>query len=311
VACGNRRAADSGAGHDPGVTTEIALFVTFLLGVTAIERPVLAGGAAVVVAGLRAARTRLHQFSTEVLTQTELRDGLLLAGAALVILPLVQDRSITWLAGVNPRNLWLLVVLLMALQAAGYVALRLAGPRLGLALSGLAAGFVSSTVTIAAIGARARKDPALLAAFVSGALFSTVATVAQLALVSLAIYPPALGVIAPSLIAALVAALTAAGLSLLEAHESDTPAAPKGHAFSLWQALSFAVILSAVTAAVALANEHWGRTAVGIGAALAGLADAHAARHRCARSRRPARSTPPRSWRHCFWRSRPIHSASW
>jgi uncharacterized membrane protein (DUF4010 family) len=126
------------------------------------------------------------------------------------------------------------------------------------------------------MGARARKDPALLAACVSGALFSTVATIVQLALVSLAIYPPALGVIAPSLIAALVAALAAAVLSLLEAHESDIPAAPKGRAFSLWQALSFAVILSAVTASVALANEHWGRTAMGIGAALAGLADAHA-----------------------------------
>src|SRR5262249_20225622 len=42
---------------DPGVTTEIALFVTFLLGVTAVDRPALAAGAAVVVALLLAARS--------------------------------------------------------------------------------------------------------------------------------------------------------------------------------------------------------------------------------------------------------------
>jgi uncharacterized membrane protein (DUF4010 family) len=266
-------------GHaaDPGVTTELALFVTFLLGVTAIERPGLAAGAAVVVAVLLDARSRLHRFATDVLSADELRDALLLAGAALIVLPLVPSRPIDWLGGVDPRRLWELVVLLMMLQGAGYVALRIAGPRLGLALSGLASGFVSSTATVAAMGARARAEPALLPACVSGALCSNVATMVQLALVAGAVHPPALAVIAPSLgSGALVAGATAL-LSLRAQPVQARAEQPSGHAFSVRDALIFAVLLSALTAAVSLATARYGRAAADVGAALVGFVDVHAA----------------------------------
>jgi uncharacterized membrane protein (DUF4010 family) len=271
----DRRAPDRNG--DPGVTTELALFVTFLLGVAAIEHPALAAGAAVVVAALLSARARLHRFSTDVLSTEELRDALLLAGAALVVLPLVPSRPIDWLAGVDPRRLWGLVVLLMILQAAGYVASRILGPHLGLAMSGLASGFVSSTATVAAMGARARAEPALLPACVSGALCSNVATLIQLGVVAGAVYPRALAVVAPSLGAGAVAAGASALLSLRTPSGPARAARPSGRAFSLRQALVFAALLSAVTAAVSFATTRYGRSAADIGAALAGLVDVHAA----------------------------------
>lgn len=162
---------------DPGITTELALFVTYLLGVMAVEHPALSAGTAVIVALLLASRRSLHEFSIEALTEVELRDGLLFAGAALVVLPLLPDHPLENIGGINLRKLWGLVVLFMALQAAGYIALRVFGTRLGLALSGFAAGFVSSTATITALGTRARQEPKLLLACVSGALFSTLTTV--------------------------------------------------------------------------------------------------------------------------------------
>lgn len=64
----------------------------------------------------------------------------------------------------DPGRILTLVVMFIGLEAAGYVALRLAGPQLGLALSGLASGFVSSTGTIATLGSRARKDLPLCSA---------------------------------------------------------------------------------------------------------------------------------------------------
>jgi Domain of unknown function (DUF4010)/MgtC family len=181
---------------DPGVTTEVALFITFLIGVTTVDAPVFAGGAAVVVASLLAMRSRLHDFSTKVLTARELHDALLLAGAAMVILPLVPNAPAPWLSGANPRRLWGLVVLILALQGAGYIALRVAGARLGLALSGLASGFVSSTATVAAMGSRARTHPLLRPVCVAGAMFSSVATYLQLGLIALALHPPSLAVLA-------------------------------------------------------------------------------------------------------------------
>src|SRR5262249_20096512 len=124
--------------RDPGITTELALLLTYLVGVTAMSQPALAAGAAVIIAIVLAARSELHRFSTVLLTERERRDALLLAGAALVILPAIPSTQVAWLGGVDPRRLWALVVLLIALQAAGYVAVRVGGARLGLALSGLA-----------------------------------------------------------------------------------------------------------------------------------------------------------------------------
>ena len=163
----------------------------------------MSAGTAVIVAGLLAARSSLHRFSKQLLSTTELRDGLVLAGAALVVLPLLPNQSIAWLAGANPRRIWGLVVLLMTLQAVGYIALRIGWARLGYALSGLASGFVSSTATIAAMGLKARQQPELRNACVSGALFSNVATIPQLFLVAAAIHPAALATLAPSLLAGL------------------------------------------------------------------------------------------------------------
>ncbi|MET0621297.1 MAG: DUF4010 domain-containing protein, partial [Thermoanaerobaculia bacterium] len=168
--------------RDPGLTTEIALLTTVLLGALAIREPMLASGLAVVVVILLASRTRLHRFVKRVLTEQELHDALLLAAAALVVLPLAPDRAVGPLSVINPRTVWRLVVIFMAISGAGYIGLRLLGPGIGLALSGFASGFVSSSATIAAMGARARENPSLRPAAVAGAVLSTVATVVQMAL---------------------------------------------------------------------------------------------------------------------------------
>ena len=261
---------------DPGVTTEVALLVTYLLGVMAIEHPILAAGGSVVVTILLAGRDALHEFSVDTLSETELRDGLVFAAAALVLLPLLPNTSVRWIVGANPRRLWELVVLFMALQAVGYIALRAAGARIGLALSGLAAGFVSSTGTIAALGARARELPALRAASVAGALFSTVATIVLLGVVVLAVFPPALQVLLPSLLSALVAILASAAFSLWRQRGKPLPAPSKGRAFNLLYAVGFAATLTAVTAVVAMADRYLGNRAAAAMAAIAGAFDVHA-----------------------------------
>ncbi|MDO8450936.1 MAG: DUF4010 domain-containing protein [Rhodoferax sp.] len=260
---------------DPGVTTEMALFVTFLLGVLAVEQPAVAAAAGVVVAGLLAAREPLQRFSTHTLSEQELRDALVLAGSALIILPLAPNQPLAWLGGVNPRTVWLLVVLLMAVQAVGHVALRLFGARLGLALSGLVSGFVSSTATVAAMGARARQHPEMHMACVAGAWFSTVSTALQVGLIALVLQPAVLRSLAPSLGGALAMAF-ALGLGALRRTEL-LPADDQvtGRAFSLAQSIGLAVLLSAITAAVAWVQGAYGTLAIYAATAVAGFADMH------------------------------------
>src|SRR5712691_9785070 len=167
---------------DPGLTTETALVLTTLLGGLAIREPAFAAGLGVVVAALLAARSALHRFVLSVMTDVEIRSLLIFAGATLVVLPLLPDHPIGPYGALNLRTIWIVVILVMAVSALGYIAVRLVGVRFGLPLAGLASGFISSSATIGAMGARAAEEPALLKPAVAGAVLSSVATIVQLAI---------------------------------------------------------------------------------------------------------------------------------
>ena len=149
------------ASRDTGMTTGFAMLVVFLCGALAQHDPVLAAGSGVVVAVVLATKSRLHEFVRHGLTEQELHDLLLLAAAATIVLPMLPDRAVDPWGALNPRRLWLLAVVVMGVNGAGYVALRSLGARWGLLLAGLAGGFASSTATTAAMGALARRDPGL------------------------------------------------------------------------------------------------------------------------------------------------------
>ncbi len=266
--------------EDPGLTGELALIAVFLLGALAMRAPQLAAALFVLVAALLASKQALHRFTRQLLSDAELADLLLLAASVAIVLPLLPDRTVGPLGVLNPRKLWLLVVLVMSINAAGYIALRLFGGSRGILLAGLLGGFVSSTATIGGMGQRARALPQLRRSAVAAALLSNVATVIQLAII--------LGVLAPTLLLAFALPLAAAGLvasaiALTMAwharHEADQaqPALSLSRPFDLVHALAFgAIVAVALLGAAALGN--WiGESGVLAAAAASGLADVHAA----------------------------------
>lgn len=262
---------------DPGLTTELALLATFLIGAWAVPQPHWAAAAALVLTLLLVARARLHHFALRVLRQEELHDGLLLAALTLLVLPLLPTKPLAWLAGGSVRSLGLLVLLLLGLQAAGHVALRALGDRAGLGLSGLLGGFVSSTATVAGLGGQSRGQPALgVRALAAAAAMSTAATWLQTLLMLWPLAPALAGGWTP---VALVGAGTAAGVALALAPPRKAPAvlSPRRRPLRPREALLLAALLTGVTVAVSLAQRELGALGVLGGALLAGLADAHAA----------------------------------
>lgn len=266
------------AGADPGITSEAALLLTALLGALAMDNPPLAGGLGVVVAAVLAARTPIHHFVRDVLSERELHDLLVLAAAVLVVMPLVPDRYLGPYEAVNPRSLWMIVVLIMAIGAAGYIALKIVGARYGLPLAGFISGFVSSTATIGAMGALARRQPLALRPAVAGAVLSTVATIAQMAAILAMTSPPTLRALSTALAAAGVVAL-AYGLVFtwhaVRTHGEDP--APPARAVNLTAALVFAATVAAVQILAAALQAWLGDSGVAVAAAAAGFADTHSA----------------------------------
>lgn len=264
---------------DPGLTTEVALLLVFLLGVLAMREVALAAGLGVAVALLLAAKSRLHRFARQTLSAEELHDALLLAAGAAIVLPLLPDRAIDPWQVLNLRNLWLLALIVMVINAAGHVALRAMGAQRGLLLAGFAGGFVSSTATIAAMGSRMRRDPALLPACASAALVSNVSTVLQLAAVC--------GALSPALLRALALPLMASGLvvsafALASAWRTRRIAVPEtpgmgGRPFEPRHALVFVAIVASVLLASAALLAWLGDGVLAWAAGASGLADVHAA----------------------------------
>jgi uncharacterized membrane protein (DUF4010 family) len=268
------RARDS----DPGLTTETALLLVTLLGGLAIREPAFAAGLGVVTAVLLAARSALHRFVLAVLTDQEIRSLLIFAGATLVVLPLLPDRAVGPYGALNLHTIWIVVILVMAVSALGYIAVRLLGARYGLPLAGLAAGFISSMVTIGSMGARTRKDPELLMPAVAGAVLSSIATTVQLAILVAATSMETLKVLYLPLLFSGTAALLYGGVFTLWAlrHTAEDHE-PPGSAFSVRTALTFAAILAVVLVVAAAAQDWFGEAGVLVAAASAGFADTHSA----------------------------------
>jgi uncharacterized membrane protein (DUF4010 family) len=127
------------------------------------------------------------------------------------------------------------------------------------------------------MGSRTRTDSLLRPACVAGALFSSFATYLQLGLIVLALHPPSLAVLTTPLAAGALLALASASFALLRQTKSGDATVGLGQPFNIPHALGFATLLTAVTIAVSFAQAHWGTKIAALGAALAGLADAHAA----------------------------------
>ena len=261
---------------DPGLTTETTLILTVLLGGLSVRYPSIAAGMAVAVVVLLALREKIHGLVSRALTENELKDALVFAAMIFVVLPLVPNRFIGPFHAINPRTIWVIVILIMTVSAAGYVAVRLMGPRFGLPVAGFASGFVSSTATIAAMGARSEREPPLARSAVAGAVLSTLATIVELAVVLGATNRASLSVLAVPLIAAGTTALLYGILFTVKTLRSEVPlTAQKGRAFSLKAALAFAATIAFMLLLSAALNARMGERGVIVAASAGGFADTH------------------------------------
>ncbi len=277
VALGALTAYVIGDRKDPGLTGEVALVATFALGVLAQTRPALAFESAVVIAALLAFRVQLHAFVRKRITDQELLDALTFAIAAVVILPLLPNRAVDPFGLLNPFTLWRLAVVAMALSFMGYVAQRLLGGRNGLLVAGLAAGLVSSTAAVAAMGARSKAHPELAAASASGAVASMIGSLGYLAAIIGAVSPKLVWTLAIPLTSAAVLMLAYAVWLVRRTPRATAKSETIGRAFNPVAVLTFVGLVGSFSIASELLIRWLGSTGAMAGAAVMGLADAHAA----------------------------------
>lgn len=272
------------AGRDVSATTAIAALVTFALGAAAGEGELeVAGAGAVIVALLLGTKPQLHRL-VERIERRELLAVLQLLLMSVVLLPVLPDRGLGPWQALNPYRIWWMVVLIAGLSAVGYFAIRLAGPRRGLLLTGLFGGLASSTATTLALARRAAGSgaapPRLIAA---GILLACAIMFPRMLLVAGLIAPALLPVLAPPLgaaaLVAAAAALWAAGLLSVGRKrpvEVSAEEVQPQNPFEFGTALKFGLLLAAILLLTEGLRRWIGEQAILLVAAASGLADVDA-----------------------------------
>lgn len=240
------------------ITTSVALLVTLMLGAligqghyfTAIT-------AAIAMTMLLAWKEGLSRFAGG-LQPEEIRSAVLLGLLTFVIYPLLPDRFIDPFALLNPKQSWLIVVVIAGLGFANYLMLRLYGTR-GIFYAAFLGGLVNSTAAAAELSGLFREADGSARMAVSVIMVTSVAMFLR-NLVILAIFAPM--AVGSALLP--LAAMTLAALITVWFHgrRRDNPVSQLALSspISLPHVLKFAAMFLAIAAAGTLAERYLGTT---------------------------------------------------
>ena len=264
--------------RDIGLTTLTSGLITVLLGALAMYSEI-GTVVAIVVAGfvtiLLSAKGSIHNFADRI-EPDEKRATTKFVLVALVVLPLLPNRELDVLYGLNPRFVWLMVVFVTGLSFVAYLLVRIIGTQRGIAITGLLGGFVSSTATTVSMANRTAASPGLYQI----CAFSTVVAAIVMfprAIIEVAVVNPALlpHVIVPLGAMTVVGAVVAGVVYWRTTVERDIETDIE-NPFRLRPALFFGALFAAVLLVSEYANEWLGASGVYVTAFVSGLADVDA-----------------------------------
>lgn len=269
--------------NNVSATSTIAALLTLCLGILATngypKAAVLVATVAMLVLSLR---SQLHGWVAR-LSETDVQATARFAIITAAVLPLLPDRRFGPYDAWNPRELWLVVILVTGFSFAGYIASRTFGARRGVLATAAIGGMYSSTAVIAVLARKLKLGEApapLLAAGIavaSAAMFIRVllltAALATFALPSLAFAAAPAGLVA---MAACLWLLRRDGGGADGVSGPATIFVPR-NPIELLPALGFALLVGALALATRWAEARFGDVGIATLLAMTGTFDVDAA----------------------------------
>jgi uncharacterized membrane protein (DUF4010 family) len=257
-------------------TTTIAGIATFALAACAMLGDLrIAAAAAVAMTALLALREPLHGLVAGI-AWPELRSMIVLLAMTFIVLPLIPDRPLTPAIDVNPREVWLIAIVLAAVSFSGYAAVKYFGARHGILLAAAAGGLVSSTAVTLANARHAAQSKGTPRILVAGVALATAISFLRVIAVVAALKPEILWHAAAPLAAATLAAAGIAGLFAFRGRGGEETRIALRNPFQFWPVIGFALFLGVIVLLAQLANRWFGAAGTMVGAAALGLADVDA-----------------------------------
>jgi uncharacterized membrane protein (DUF4010 family) len=258
-------------------TSSIAAILIFVLGYLAFINAQLAIILAVLLFGILAVKSSLHDFARTGITKKEMSASLTFLLSAFVILPLLPNEFIDPWGLVQPTRIWLLFVLIAGVQFFSYIALRFIGNKWGTLLTGLLGGFVSATAATLSLALKVKDQPQTANMITGGIILAEVSSlIIQLFVVSIIITDISIKLLLLLAIPAFVGVVMALFLTVFSSatySEGDEAIEVKvANPISLKSTLIFAFLISVGLIIIALAARYLGTNGVYATAVIGGFA---------------------------------------
>ncbi|MBP1909883.1 MgtC/SapB family protein [Methanolobus bombayensis] len=240
-----------------GLTTSIALFCTYLLGIIVAEGLYLIA----IVTGLLMTfllieKKPLHSFA-ENLSEDDISSALKFLAVAFVLYPIVPEEPIYGI--IRLKQAILIVVLVSFITFVSYVSLKKMGPKGGIPYSGFFGGFISSEATVAALAGLSKKGPLLKDSVHIGSILAVVSMIISNSIIAF-IADPTMQTVTLMAPAFLVMGAVALVVVAFKWKKTITPKEniEIGSPFALGPAFKFGAVFTILLIVANFANEYGG-----------------------------------------------------
>lgn len=263
-----------------GITTETALVVAYALGAAVQYGHIVESVAVGIVAAvLLSLKTQLRGI-VEQLSIEDIHALLKFVVIAALILPLVPDESFGPANVLNPRSIWLVVVLVTAVSFAGYVLMKFLGTSRGALITAVLGSLVSSTAVTWEFSKKSIVDVSNSRVYAGSIIIASSIMFFRVIGFAYLMNPTILSYLTLPLLAMAVVGLGSGWLILRSQISTDTEASVSEveivSRLGLTSALQFGVVYVGIKLAVVFAKEYVGNTGVYMAGALSGITDVDA-----------------------------------
>lgn len=257
-----------------GATSEVAGFLVFFIGLLCIyDEVTLAVILAVAITIILYTRSILHHFAQKI-SKEEMADTLKFAVIALVILPLLPNQGYGPYGIFNPYLIWLMVVFVLGISFAGYIAIKWFGEK-GVILSGLLGGLVSSTAVTKDFAERSKKESKLYKILALGLILANGVMFVRIFILVVAVNKELTGKLILPLV--VLAALTAIFSYVLWKKTEDVHSDIKLYSpFTLGPAIKFGIFFAIILAIVRITEVYFSTKGIYLISILSGIVNVDA-----------------------------------
>jgi uncharacterized membrane protein (DUF4010 family) len=266
--------------EDIGITTEVALLITFSLGAwAALGYQAEALGSAVAVISLLSLKPVLHRWLQKIEMEV-IYAGIKLLVISVILLPVLPNQGYGPWDTLNPYWIWWMVVLISGLSFIGYILVKYAGQDKGTLLTSIIGGLASSTavtISLSQFAKQLKKGRTYI--FVAGVLVASSIMLArvfiEVSVVNRSLLDPLWIPLSTMLVLTVLCVIWLWIKAENDAHE-ENPSLELGNPLQLPTALKFGALLAVILVTATALQEWFGDQGIYLLALLSGLMDVDA-----------------------------------